>query len=197
MTALGRLERVMSHTIHKSRRSLSLIIAVLAAFAIALVASPAWAHDELVGSDPAAGSQIDELPAEITLTFSAVLMNETGATEVVVTDATGADLTAGDPTLDGTRVIQPVSGDVAGVVTVIWRVVSSDGHPISDTFSFTVGNGGVAPGTPSDTATFAPGPDMQDNGMGIVWIALGIVAVGLGGALVAVLVAKARSPRED
>lgn len=197
MTALGRLERVMSHTIHKSRRSLSLIIAVLAGFAIALVASPAWAHDELVGSDPAAGSQIDELPAEITLTFSAVLMNETGATEVVVTDATGADLTAGDPTLDGTRVIQPVSGDAAGVVTVIWRVVSSDGHPISDTFSFTVGDGGAAPAGPSEEATVLPGPDMQDNGMGIVWIVLGIVAVGLGGALVAVLVAKARSPRED
>lgn len=191
----------MSQEIHtprtRSRRPFVLAAAMLAGLALSLVAGPASAHDELVGSDPAAGSQVAELPAEITLTFSGVLIDEPGATEVVVTDAEGTDLTALDPVLDGTRLTQGLVGEASGAVTVIYRVVSSDGHPVSDQFTFTVGDGTAV--APVGTETPLPGAPMEDLGDGIrvVWIIIGVLVVALGGALIAVLVARARRARED
>lgn len=189
-----------SHRIH-TRRPFALVAAVVAGLALVLVGGPAFAHDELIGSTPVAGSQVDELPAEVVLTFSGVLLDEPGATQVVVTDASGASLVGGDPVLDGTRLTQPLEGSASGEVTVIWRVVSSDGHPISDEFTFTVGSGGGGAGepaaTPIATATPLPGPPMAATDFSWIWIVLGVVLVGAGGALVAVLVTKARGPRED
>ncbi|GAA1641065.1 copper resistance CopC family protein [Microbacterium flavum] len=185
----------MSQEIHTARRPLALLFGLVAALALVLAAAPAWAHDELIGSDPAAGSEIDALPSELTLTFSGVLMDEPGATEVVVTDATGASLVGGDPVLDGTRLTQPLTGSASGAVTVIWRVVSSDGHPVSDQFTFTVGDGSAVLPAPAPTAT-APA-DSAPASLAGVWIIIALVAVALGGALVAVLVARARRSRED
>lgn len=188
-----------SHRIH-TRRPFALLAAVLAGFALALVGGPAFAHDELIGSTPAAGSQVDELPTEIVMTFSGVLLDESGATEVVVTDASGTSLVAGDPVLDGTKLTQPLEGSATGEVTVIWRVVSSDGHPVSDQFTFTVAGSGGAGGetaAPIATASPLPGPSMESTDFTWIWIVLGVVIVGLGGALVAVLVAKSRGPRRD
>lgn len=162
---------------------------------LAGAATPAFAHDELVGALPADGAQVDALPAELALTFSGVLLDEPGATEVVVTDAGGASLTGGDPVLDGTKLTQPLTGSAEGTVTVIWRVVSSDGHPVSGEYSFTVGSGDAV--APIATASPLPGPPMSDTGMGTVWIVIGVVVIALGGALVAVLVARARGRRED
>lgn len=188
-TGAIRLVIVTSQGIHiRIRATVALALAlVLTAFA-----APAFAHDELIGSTPAAGSAVDALPNEVALTFSGVLLDETGTTDVVVKDAAGTDLAAGDPVLDGTRLTQPLTGDASGLVTVIWRVVSSDGHPVSGEFSFTVGDGATVP-----TATGLPLPDPQAPPSGPIWIVLGIVVVGLGGALVAVLVARTRRPRED
>lgn len=200
-TGSRRLDRVMSHGIHTRRplaRLAAAATALLAALVLVFVASPAWAHDELIGSDPAAGAQVDALPAELTMTFSGVLLDEPGATEVVVTDAAGTDLTASDPVLDGTRLTQPLQGDASGEVTVIWRVVSSDGHPISDQFSFTVGDGtAVAPtgAAPSPTET-APADD--DEGVSpAVWIGVGVAIFASLIGVFAVSSSANRRRRED
>lgn len=182
------------HTPLRFRRTLQALGALIIAFALAAIASPASAHDDLLGADPAADAEVAVLPTEIVLTFSGVLLDDAGASEVVVTDAAGASLTGGDPLVDGTRLTQPLTGNASGVVTVIWRVVSSDGHPISGEYSFTVGDSAIAP---LGTETPLPGAPMNDTGMGAVWIVLGIVAAALGGALVAVLIARSRGRRED
>ncbi|ODU52898.1 MAG: hypothetical protein ABT07_00250 [Microbacterium sp. SCN 70-10] len=129
--------------------------AVLAAAAVALAAllvpaSPALAHDELVSSDPSADAVLDALPAQITLSYSADILDSDGASVIQVTDATGTSLTDGAPTVSGTVVTQALAGSASGAVTVVWRVVSSDGHPIDGTFSFTV------PAAPTPTATATP-----------------------------------------
>ena len=173
----------MSQEVHTRRHLPAVLVGLLAAIGIVFAGAPAWAHDELIGSDPAVGAQVDALPAEITLTFSGVLLDEPGATDVVVTDAAGTDLTSGDPVIDGTRLTQQLSGSAAGEVTVIWRVVSSDGHPVSDQFTFTVaGDAAVAPtgSAPSPTDAAPEDPDTAGTDMtGWLW----------GGALVAVLAA--------
>jgi methionine-rich copper-binding protein CopC len=137
------------------------VVAALAALALLVPALPASAHDQLVSSDPAADAVLDALPAEITLTYSAELLGDGGSNVVEVTDAAGTVLNDGAAVVDGTNVTQALTGEASGAVTVLWRVVSSDGHPISGEFAFTV-EGAVAPApSPSEpSASASPEPTM-------------------------------------
>lgn len=129
---------------------------LLAAFLVFLSPVSASAHDALTSSSPAADESVDTLPAELTLTFSAKLIDGEGSTEVVVTDPTGASVTDGPATVEGAIVTQPLTGEgPAGEYRVIWKVVSSDGHPTSGEYSFTVTTGSSATPTTAPT-TAAP-----------------------------------------
>ena len=189
-TGAGRLGRVWSS---RSRKRWVGLLGLLAGVMAVAVAAPASAHDELIGTDPADGAVVETLPGELTLTYSGVLLTGDGATEISVTDAAGTDLTTGDPVVDGVRVTQALAGSPSGAVEVAWRVVSSDGHPISGTFSFSVGDGSsaTAPGE-------APASD-GDAGAGEllpVWIAAGVVVVILL-VVVTMLLARRRPSHED
>jgi methionine-rich copper-binding protein CopC len=133
---------------------------VVAWAALLAVAEPAAAHDELVSTDPAAGSEVAALPSTLTLAFSGELLGGEGANEVQVTDASGATLNDGPTAVDGTTVTQALAGDAVGSIQVLWRVVSSDGHPISGEFSFTVADSAAptAPGAPTTTPPQTPTP---------------------------------------
>ena len=175
-----------------------------------LVASPASAHDELVSTDPAADTSLEALPAQLTLTFSGELATDPGATELQVTDASGAVLSDGDPVVEGTVVTQPLSGAASGLVTVLWKVVSSDGHPISGEYSFTVAGAPAPTQTPTETAaptpsaTTAPSetveptptvtsePTASDGSSALPWIIAGVLALALIGAVVYLLVSRSR-----
>lgn len=146
----------------------ALAVTLLAAFLVLVSPLSASAHDALVSSSPAADSEVEALPAALTLTFSAKLIDGEGATEVVVTDPDGNAVTDGPATVDGAVVTQPlVASAPAGQYHVIWKVVSSDGHPTSDEYYFTVTTGSEAAPTeqpsasptsagPSETASAAP-----------------------------------------
>lgn len=140
-------------------RVTGVVVAVLLATSAVFAASPpARAHDELLGSDPAAGGTLESLPGELRLTFSGAIASEPGASEVQVTDASGATLTDGAPTVQDNVLTQPLAGEASGAVTVLWKVVSSDGHPISGEFAFTV-TASAAPtatGEPEPSASVAP-----------------------------------------
>ena len=117
-------------------------------------ALPASAHDYLVSSSPAAGSTIDAPPAEVTLTFNDVILDlgtpggdassgsasaAGGSSIVQVTgpDAQGTHFETGCATNSGRTVSVPVALGGSGQYTVTWRVVSADGHPVSDSIAFT------------------------------------------------------------
>jgi len=207
-----RLDRVMSQTLHTPRSAkLSAAVAALALAFVAVLAtaSPASAHDALIGSDPADGSTVAALPAQVALTFSADIADDPGASEVQVTDASGADLADGEPTVSDNVLTQPVAGDASGVVTVLWKVVSSDGHPTSGQFAFTV-EGAPEP-TPTDSATpaptetvapaptptetFTPGPPMESESTDAPvwpWVFIGLLLAGAAGAIIYLLVSRAR-----
>ncbi|TQJ32393.1 copper resistance CopC family protein [Microbacterium sp. SLBN-146] len=146
------------------RRLLVLIAALLlAAASVVSTAAPAAAHDRLLGSDPAAESTVEQLPTTLSLTFSAAIAADAGASEVQVTDAAGAALTDGAPVVDGPILSQPLTQvTTAGPVTVLWKVVSSDGHPISGEFTFTVTSTPPAP-TPTDTPTPTETPSVTSS----------------------------------
>lgn len=192
----------------------ALAAALLTAFLVLFAPLSASAHDSLLASSPEADSTVETLPAELTLTFSAKLIDETGATEVVVTDPSGDSVTEGAATVEGAIVTQQLSTEApAGAYHVIWKVVSSDGHPTSGEFDFTVANSTEAAPTaepsaePTDTPTAAPAPiatagpgtdatpapesDDSSASTTLIWV-LAIAAVLVIGGIVVWLVVRGR-----
>ncbi|MFT4229893.1 MAG: copper resistance protein CopC [Microbacterium sp.] len=144
-----------------SRRTAPALFAALALALGAILASaaPAAAHDQLVDTDPAAGSTVDAVPDAVSLTFSADLLADADLTAIEVTTATGTPVQEGDPVVSGPTVTQAIttSAEPGGTYTVEYKVVSSDGHPVSGSFAFVVALPSPTP-TAAPTRTVEPSP---------------------------------------
>ena len=132
---------------------------LLAAGPLFFVAAPAAAHDEIVSSFPAGGSTVSVVPEEISLTFSGEILTDFSAVIVEVVASDGQNLALGDPIIDGTTVTQAVRTGESGVYTVRWRVVSSDGHPISNEYQYTVDALTLPTSAPTPEATEQQTPE--------------------------------------
>ncbi|MET1051486.1 MAG: copper resistance CopC family protein [Mycetocola sp.] len=151
--------------------------------------TPAQAHNAFVSSNPAEGSVVTEQVGTFAVTTSDLLLDsgtDSPTTYIQVRGPGDSALYYGDgcATVDGATVTMPAQLGAAGDYTVLWGVVSADGHPITGEFGFTwapadgqeLGEGfaaaptcGVAPPasespapetaapvTPTDSATTAP-----------------------------------------
>lgn len=116
------------------------LLALVGAMALALLLAlpaPAQAHDTLLESDPADGDVLETSPEEITLSFSADVLDVSPL--VRITDADGETVAEITPAVDGPVATATLPEPLdAGDYDVAWRVVSSDGHPIEGTFALTV-----------------------------------------------------------
>lgn len=137
------------------RRSLAILL-LLGTFT--LTAAPAYAHAELVGSDPHAGAVLPKAPEHLTLKFSEAVSAKqssvsVGSHRLPITSPSGkpkvvvADLAA----------IRPSPG---GTLTVAWRSVSADdGHVANGTIAFR-----MAGAAPSPTPVRATAPQVTTHG---------------------------------
>ena len=129
------------------RRTAATVSAVGALTALGLV--PAAAHDEVLSTSPEQGAVLESAPEQIELSYSGEIMDI--GHQVLVTGPEGQSVTEGPLERDGSQVVQPLAetGSEEGTYQVVWRVVSSDGHPIEGTYTYQVGDG-------ADTTTAAP-----------------------------------------
>jgi copper transport protein len=122
------------------RRAGGLVAAVLVALCALLAgASPAAAHAQLVGTDPADGALLETAPGAVTLSFNEpVRLTDR---EITVYDAQGRTVTSEASTSDSDVFVDLPDVDTLGRGTfvVAWFVVSSDGNPISGSLTFSVG----------------------------------------------------------
>lgn len=126
-------------------------LALTAGFVLGSAAPAANAHDFVLSTVPADTEHVDLAPSTVSMRFTDDIM-QLGAI-VLVVDSAGTDWAEGEPVLDGptaTLAVDPALPD--GAYQVRWRVVSADGHPISGTFDFTVGDVGTPPASPAATA---------------------------------------------
>jgi copper resistance protein C len=109
---------------------------------LGMVATPALAHDELVDQSPKTNEVIAAGIVEIKLTFSndLIALGDGSGSEIVILDADGQPVNNGCAVVEGNLAIAKADIDQPGVYQVGWRAVSSDGHPISDSFRFEVEN---------------------------------------------------------
>lgn len=137
----------MQHHTHTHARAFqkfaALGVACIAALGLTLgAASPALAHDELLDTGLEFDSATDELNA-ISLVFSNDIMPV--GTEIIVTDGADTNVSSAEPEISGPTVRQALDAPLAvGGYEAVWRVVSSDGHPIQGAFNFQVAEDGTA-----------------------------------------------------
>lgn len=175
------------------------------AFGLALVLlapSTAHAHDQLIDSAPGHDEQLPTSPQVIRLTYSDHVL-QLGAA-VVVADQDEVTWPTTEVEFNGPDVtVQPESELPEGRYQVRWRVVSSDGHPISGIVPFVVGDPPPATDDASPASTSAvEEPAQADLDAGATpatpwWLRTALV--GAGGAGIALLLLFAftrwRAPR--
>lgn len=190
--------RTMSMTARKKnarpRAGLALAGALLLT---AIGAGPAQAHDALQSTSPARDSTVTTAPTTVALTLSEPPTDSESLnlSLITVTDSTGKTLSDGQVTVTGPTISTNVTPGSNGPYTVLWRTVSSDGHPIEGNYSFTVQDPAAVPPAsstatvpPSDTLSAtqsaaantvpkAPGPDDSNA----------LLTVGIGAVILAVL----------
>lgn len=188
---------------HPTRWSAGAALAALLTLVLGLfAAAPAQAHDELVAFNPAAEEQLDQVPEEVVLTYSAEIMDIGNAIEI--TDPQGEVVSQGEPVVEGRDISQAISGtESEGTYTVTWRVVSSDGHPIEGRYEFTVGTASDAASDSASSAQDDASTEAAENAaeqadsQGInplVWVLLGVLVLAV---VIAVVVYSTRRGRDE
>lgn len=186
-----------------------LTIALIAASAL-VAPTASFAHDELVSSSPAAGSTVDAGDIAIDIEFGEDLMAATDAagTEImIVNDTTNEVLPVDCISVEGNHLYATAALYLDGPVTLTWRTVAEDGHPISESYGFNVTNpDGLQPGegilcamassnnmVDSEPMTLAgePGPDT-----GLIGLGIGIVII-IGFSILGALKIKRREDAEE
>lgn len=110
--------------------------------AIQLLVTPALAHDELVEQSPRSNEIVQAGIVSVTLTFSTELiaLGDGSGSEIVILNSEGVPMNNGCALVESNIATTQASISEPGFYRVGWRAVSSDGHPISESFGFEVRN---------------------------------------------------------
>ncbi|PXY31760.1 copper resistance CopC family protein [Prauserella muralis] len=174
-----------------------LLVAGVAVLALFGAAAPASAHNVLISSDPAEGARLAESPQSVTLTFDQPVQ-DAGVNQVAVTGPDGGQWAGGGIEVNRNVVTAPLRPlGPAGEYVIGFRILSADGHPVSEEIRFTLTKAGpgAAAGSPSSAVSEAAPPtgtaqapaaeDTSDEGSsgGVpvwVWIVGAVVLLGIG-----------------
>jgi copper transport protein len=130
---------------------------LVAATLVLAVASPAFAHADLVSTNPVDGDILSSSPEAIELVFTAAVEPIGEGVLLVANDGGLIDATVAQP--DGERIVlTPVAPLINGGYAVEWAVTSGDAHIITGGFTFGV-DGSVPtepPATGEDAAPLSP-----------------------------------------
>ena len=124
-------------------------------FASPAEAAPAlFAHAALASTYPADGSVLPTQPEQVTATFDEPIHMTVSSLEVYTPDGDRAD--DGDTTLANPEEIAVtlLPGLGSGTYTAVWHVISSDTHPVSGEFTFSIG---------APSATHVPALEVSPN----------------------------------
>jgi methionine-rich copper-binding protein CopC len=138
------------------------------------------AHDDITNSSPEAGA-VARSPEEIVLTFSSKVSSD--ACSVTLSSAVGERFSIRPTSSQKGEIVRFKVGRTlgAGLWTVEWRVLSSDGHPAAGVYSFTVeGDASQAVNTSAVTSTSEAQSPGAPIGVLIALILALVVGAGAG-----------------
>ena len=157
----------------------------LALLATAVFAFPSQGHDLLIDIEPASGAVLTEASFEAKLTFNNPLLVVEGETNAELSTklAGSGDWVSHEiVVLDSVLTAQVILSE-AGDYDLRWKVVSSDGHPISGESNFTLELETPAEQTDSEAPILiAPAPIQEQSSDDLMvgfYIGLGMVVLGV------------------
>ena len=141
-----------------NKRLSSLFFALLATAII--TPTSAFAHAGLVSSTPAANSDVKVMPNEISLTFTEdlLVLGDKDVNSISLNLMDGPEVTLTDIKVDGAvlSATVPVGEYESGRYEVFYKIVSADGHKLSDSYSFSLN---------APTPLIAPTPTDEGDGV--------------------------------
>jgi len=155
---------------------------VLAVLCIILLPKAAFAHAYIVKSTPAENQELKKAPAKIKIEFNEAIQN--GFHSITVRNSSGERVDSGKTEIDPqnakimTVMLKPKLKD--DIYSAEWRAVSADGHPVSGTIPFSIGN--IQGGLPKDQQKQASGLPAADTVMARVLLYTGF-SLFMGAAL--------------
>jgi methionine-rich copper-binding protein CopC len=186
---------------------------LLVAIAVLGLAGPASAHNQVVSTTPAANATLTKLPERFDIATNLPLLDVSGDAAgfaFEVRSAAGRYYGDGCITIqDATMSTKPALGP-AGRYTVIWQLVSQDGHTVSGSYPFTwKPSGAETPArgyadpqncgkAPRAAATATPGdPDAQRSQTvplaDVLWIGGALLAVAIAVVIAVVVLSRRQS----
>ncbi|MEI7476156.1 MAG: copper resistance protein CopC [Actinomycetes bacterium] len=142
---------------------------------LSFLTPPAFAHSELVSSNPSASVNIQQLPEQIELEFNEELLNLGTGNSISIMSPSGEDLGMGDTSTEGAKITRLLNTtSETGQFQVKYRVASADGHVLNGSYIFNLTQAVVATTTNEKT-------NVPESGSNLL-VTLG--AIILGSALV-------------
>ncbi len=200
------------------RRGPAVVLALaLGIVGVVAVAEPAVAHNQIVSSTPAPNQTLTALPAQFEIDTNNALLDIGGTGRgfaFEIQDAAGAYYQTGCVSIVDDNMFTDARLGAPGAYTIIYQLVSSDGHTVSGRIPFTwspSSSAVVTKGVSSPPGCHgAPGPAKPGSGNGgsegvrastvplgdILWIGGIIVAVALA-VIVTVLLVTRRRPDDE
>jgi methionine-rich copper-binding protein CopC len=154
------------------KKILVLAIASLFAFPIG-----AFAHGEMVQASPAVDSNVLAAPTEVSIEFDGKLqiIGNTNVNSIEVTDNQGQLISSPTSVVEGNKISTKLQlTDITGLVSVHYRIVSEDGHPVEGDYSFTVGEMPVAISALGEESA---GEEVAESGSNLLVNGIGILTL--------------------
>ncbi|MCT2586566.1 copper resistance CopC family protein [Actinophytocola gossypii] len=160
---------------------------VVASLAVVGLATPALAHNQLIGSNPENEATVEQSPSTVELTFDQPVQKGEGLNSVAVTGPDGSTWATGPAEVSSNVVTATVDElGPTGEYTIGYRILSADGHPVSGEVKFTLGTAGNGTPAPAEDETDDQASDSaesggDDGGLPVwVWILGAVVVLGAG-----------------
>ncbi|TRZ73972.1 MAG: copper resistance protein CopC [Streptomycetaceae bacterium] len=157
------------------------ILVLFAAVLLSLSStSLAFAHGDVVSSSPAADSTLIAAPTKISIEFDGKLQTIGNAqvNSITVTDNHGQIISNPQSVVDGTKISNRLLlTDVTGLVSVHYRIVSEDGHPVEGDYSFRVGETPMLTSAQSEDIAEADAGISEEKGSNLLVNAGGVIII--------------------
>jgi hypothetical protein len=159
------------------------VCTLLAGLTMVGLATPASAHNVLIGSVPSAGATLTKGPTLVRFNFDAPVQLGNDTIVVIGPDGKHWERTSHASVLGDSAATTVAPLGPAGKYTATYHIISADSHPVSGSITFDLTKAGT--GKPVSAAAAVTG---GGGGGGVpYWVWVVIAVVVLGGALFAAL----------
>lgn len=166
-------------------------------------APAAFAHDAVVGGNPADGETLTEFPSTVTLDFSGIPKD--GFNTIALSDQDQNILFTGEPEIQGQSITIDLPTDLnpgPGEYTIGFQITSSDGHATKGKTTFTIAGDAApesaeAPVQAEENANASSSEPTEDSFNPTVAILGSLAAVFAVGAVIVLLLKRSKQSQEE